>query len=274
MHAFEEAKRLNKTNLWASRPVHFVRGERNPGTHWIGGWVATAGLEAVKKILFHTETRRPTPRGPSTKLVAIPNGLSRFRVYSVQYQYQMSPDSVNLLSICILADTTACSCSLCKEHRFFSGLPSRNVNMAICEREGEHKGKICGGHWPSGNPLIGIVVAVALYGHGAKEHSRAGCIWQTAGASSLYALRSPQATRSTHLYVQVKHNQRSCPSVAPYVSRLKVPDGYGTNFVLGPLHQKLLDVHVGWVIWAICSWNKTPSAFLKPAYHAKNLYVT
>jgi hypothetical protein len=34
----------------ASRPGRFIPGERNPGTHWIGGWVdSRAGLDDVKR---------------------------------------------------------------------------------------------------------------------------------------------------------------------------------------------------------------------------------
>jgi hypothetical protein len=34
----------------ASRPCHFIPGERAPGTHWIGGWVGPrAGLDDEKR---------------------------------------------------------------------------------------------------------------------------------------------------------------------------------------------------------------------------------
>jgi hypothetical protein len=34
----------------ASRPCRFTSGERDPGTHWIGGWVGPrAGLDAMEK---------------------------------------------------------------------------------------------------------------------------------------------------------------------------------------------------------------------------------
>jgi hypothetical protein len=50
----------------ASRPGRFTPGERDPGTHWIGGWVdPTAGLDDVEKILYPTGTRTPTPRSSS-----------------------------------------------------------------------------------------------------------------------------------------------------------------------------------------------------------------
>jgi hypothetical protein len=39
----------------ASHPGRFTPGERDPGTHWIGGWVdPRAGLEDVEKRKFLT----------------------------------------------------------------------------------------------------------------------------------------------------------------------------------------------------------------------------
>jgi hypothetical protein len=39
----------------ASRPHCFTPGERDPGTHWMGGWVdPTAGLDDVEKREFLT----------------------------------------------------------------------------------------------------------------------------------------------------------------------------------------------------------------------------
>jgi hypothetical protein len=39
----------------ASRPGRFTPGERAPGTHWIGGWVAPrAGLDDMEKWKFLT----------------------------------------------------------------------------------------------------------------------------------------------------------------------------------------------------------------------------
>jgi hypothetical protein len=39
----------------ASRPGRFNPGERDPGTHWIGGWVDPwAGLDNVEKRKFLT----------------------------------------------------------------------------------------------------------------------------------------------------------------------------------------------------------------------------
>jgi hypothetical protein len=42
--------------VWsASRSGRFTRGERDPGTHWIGGWVdPRAGLDDLKKRKFLT----------------------------------------------------------------------------------------------------------------------------------------------------------------------------------------------------------------------------
>jgi hypothetical protein len=49
-----------------SRPDRFNIGERDPGTHWIGGWVdPKAGLDDVVKILDPTGTGNPTPRSSS-----------------------------------------------------------------------------------------------------------------------------------------------------------------------------------------------------------------
>jgi hypothetical protein len=47
----------------ASRPGHFIPGNRAPGTHWIGGWVGPRiGLYAVKrKILTWRESNADRP---------------------------------------------------------------------------------------------------------------------------------------------------------------------------------------------------------------------
>jgi hypothetical protein len=48
----------------ASRPGRFTSGERETGTHWIGGCVGPrAGLHAAGKILDPTGTRTPVPLG-------------------------------------------------------------------------------------------------------------------------------------------------------------------------------------------------------------------
>jgi hypothetical protein len=44
----------------ASRPGRFTRGERAPGTHWIGGWVdpqSRSGRRGEEKILDPTGTQ-------------------------------------------------------------------------------------------------------------------------------------------------------------------------------------------------------------------------
>jgi hypothetical protein len=41
-----------------SRPGRFTPGERDPGTHWIGGWVGLrAGLDDLEKTLPGLELR-------------------------------------------------------------------------------------------------------------------------------------------------------------------------------------------------------------------------
>jgi hypothetical protein len=87
--------------------------------------------------------------------------------FGVECQYQISSESVHLLWTYTGGYHYFC---LRFMQRTPTKLSSRNENMAICVREGDHKGKICG-HWPSGNQLMGIVRAVALYGHGVEEHS-------------------------------------------------------------------------------------------------------
>jgi hypothetical protein len=51
----------------ASLSGRFTSEERASGTHWIGDWVGPrAGLDDVKKILYPTEIRTPTPRWSNT----------------------------------------------------------------------------------------------------------------------------------------------------------------------------------------------------------------
>jgi hypothetical protein len=56
--------------VWsASRPGHFTPRERNPGTHWIGGWVgARAGLDALSKRKFPAPAGNPTLNIQSSSL--------------------------------------------------------------------------------------------------------------------------------------------------------------------------------------------------------------
>jgi hypothetical protein len=62
----------------ASRPCRLTPGERDPGTHSIGGSVGPrAGLGDVEKSLDPTGTRTPTPPSSSSLPVAIPTTLSR-----------------------------------------------------------------------------------------------------------------------------------------------------------------------------------------------------
>jgi hypothetical protein len=51
-------------NEWsASRPRRFNPGERDPGTHWTGGWVGNSRSlrQGEVKILDHAGTQTPTP---------------------------------------------------------------------------------------------------------------------------------------------------------------------------------------------------------------------
>jgi hypothetical protein len=49
-----------------SRPGRFTPRERDPATHFIGGWVnPRASLDDVEKILDLTGTRTPTPPSSS-----------------------------------------------------------------------------------------------------------------------------------------------------------------------------------------------------------------
>jgi hypothetical protein len=46
---------LDLGTVGASHPGHFTPGERDPSTHWIGGWLGPrAGLYAVEKKKFLT----------------------------------------------------------------------------------------------------------------------------------------------------------------------------------------------------------------------------
>jgi hypothetical protein len=49
----------------ASRPTRFIPRERDPGTHWIGGWVGfRAVLDAVVKRKIPSLLRESKPRSP------------------------------------------------------------------------------------------------------------------------------------------------------------------------------------------------------------------
>jgi hypothetical protein len=53
LHAFLTSA-LDGSEWSASRPGHFIHGERALGTHCIGGWVGSrVGLDAVAKIPSH-----------------------------------------------------------------------------------------------------------------------------------------------------------------------------------------------------------------------------
>jgi hypothetical protein len=55
----------------ASRPGRFTPRERDPGTHWIGGWVGPrAGLDAVVKRKIRSPRRESNPRTPIVQPVA------------------------------------------------------------------------------------------------------------------------------------------------------------------------------------------------------------
>jgi hypothetical protein len=55
----------------ASRPGRFTPRERDPGTHWIGGWVGpTAVLDAVVKRKIPSTRRESNPRTPIVQPVA------------------------------------------------------------------------------------------------------------------------------------------------------------------------------------------------------------
>jgi hypothetical protein len=50
---FSRPRQLVEAEWSVSRPGRFTPGEREPGTHWIGGWVGPrAGLEDVEKTKF------------------------------------------------------------------------------------------------------------------------------------------------------------------------------------------------------------------------------
>jgi hypothetical protein len=55
----------------ASRPGRFTPSERDPGTHWIGGWVGPrAVLDAVVKRKISSPRRESNPRTPIVQPVA------------------------------------------------------------------------------------------------------------------------------------------------------------------------------------------------------------
>jgi hypothetical protein len=57
--------------LSASHPGRFTRGERAPGTHWIGGWVGSrAGLDAAEKRNAY-DCRESEPGRPARSLITI-----------------------------------------------------------------------------------------------------------------------------------------------------------------------------------------------------------
>jgi hypothetical protein len=99
----------------------------------------------------------------------IPTKSDSSTAFSAECQHQISSESVYLLWTYTGGHLHLILHFMQWTPKNFSGRPSRNENMALCVRE-DHKSKICG-HWPSGNQLLGIVRAVALYGHVVKEHS-------------------------------------------------------------------------------------------------------
>jgi hypothetical protein len=55
----------------ASRPGRFTSKERDPGTHWIGGWVGPrAVLDVVVKRKIPSSRRESKPRTPNVQPVA------------------------------------------------------------------------------------------------------------------------------------------------------------------------------------------------------------
>jgi hypothetical protein len=59
-------KSVSKESSVASRPGRFNPRKRDPGTHWIGGWVGlTAVLDAVEKRKIPSLLRKSNPRTPN-----------------------------------------------------------------------------------------------------------------------------------------------------------------------------------------------------------------
>jgi hypothetical protein len=63
----------------ASHPGRFTRGERFPGTHWIGGWLGpSVGLDDVERgeIMHYRETNPGRPaRSPSLYRLSNPDSI-------------------------------------------------------------------------------------------------------------------------------------------------------------------------------------------------------
>jgi hypothetical protein len=56
----------------ASRPGHFTREERDPGTHWIGGWMGPkADLDSVAKRKILCPCRELKTDHPACSLVTV-----------------------------------------------------------------------------------------------------------------------------------------------------------------------------------------------------------
>jgi hypothetical protein len=71
LHAFLTSA-LNAGEWSASRPSRFIPRERDPGTHWIGGWVGPrAGPDTVVKRKIPSPCRDSNPRPYSTQPSAI-----------------------------------------------------------------------------------------------------------------------------------------------------------------------------------------------------------
>jgi hypothetical protein len=72
MEAYWGSEGVAPRGEWsASCPGRFTPRERDPGTHWIGGWVGPkAVLDAVVKRIISSPRRESNPRTPIVQSVA------------------------------------------------------------------------------------------------------------------------------------------------------------------------------------------------------------
>jgi hypothetical protein len=80
----------------ASRPGRFTPRERDPGTHWIGGWVGPrAVLDAVVKKI-PSPRREPNPRNPIVQPIAPRYTVNNYTIILISNRV-----GVGILSACM-----------------------------------------------------------------------------------------------------------------------------------------------------------------------------
>jgi hypothetical protein len=85
-HSFFDST-LYRGEWLASRPGRFIPRERDPGTHWIEGWVGPrAVLDAVMKRKIPSPRRESNPRTPIVQTVAQCSNYSVISLLTTTYK--------------------------------------------------------------------------------------------------------------------------------------------------------------------------------------------